>query len=62
MTAKDGPRYVVGAGVSSWYRASVFDTQHVRGDSPTRKVIPCVSREAAVEIAAELNAGNIVTS
>lgn len=62
MATEEGRRYVVGAGVSSTHRASVYDTQHIRGQSPTRKVIPCVSREAAVEIAAELNAGNIVTS
>jgi hypothetical protein len=49
------PRYIVGAGVGFWYQASVFDTQHVRGQSPTRKTIPCVDVATAIEIANELN-------
>lgn len=60
-TIEAGPRYIVGGPVNyPWYPASVFDTQHVRGQSPTRKVIPCASREIARQVAAELNAG-IVT-
>lgn len=49
------PRYVVGAGTSWWYPASVHDTQFVRGESPTRKRIPCASVRTAIEVATELN-------
>ncbi|HEY9408892.1 MAG TPA: hypothetical protein VIP77_04865 [Jiangellaceae bacterium] len=56
------PRYVVSSGPSWWYPASVFDTAHVRGQSPTRKRIPCASLRLAIEIADELNASRIVTA
>jgi hypothetical protein len=63
MIANDTRRYVVSGPVGYWYDASVYDTRH-REDPhpPTRRRIPCASREVAVEVAAELNAGNIVTS
>ena len=51
------PRYVVRGGVGSMYAASVFDTEHVRGKSPTRKTIPCATLRDAITVAAELNAG-----
>lgn len=56
------PRYVVSSGPNFWYPASVFDTRHVRGQSPTRKRIPCASLATAIEIADELNAGRVVTA
>lgn len=52
---KTRPRYVVGPGTSWWYPASVFDTQHVRGASATRKKIPCASIATAIDVATELN-------
>lgn len=63
MAASESPRYIVSGRVGYWYDASVYDTRH-REDPhpPTRRRIPCASRAVAVEIAAELNAGNVVTS
>jgi hypothetical protein len=57
-------RYVVEGGVSSEYRASVYDTRELApGETrPTRRRIPCVDQATAEEIAAELNEGKLTTT
>jgi hypothetical protein len=63
MAASETPRYVVSGPVGEWYPASVYDTRREQDPHPpTRRRIPCASRETAVEIAAELNAGTVITS
>jgi hypothetical protein len=59
MADEQAPRYVIGGRVNSWYPASVIDTQHERGKSPTRKTIPRASLAVAHEVATELNAGTV---
>jgi hypothetical protein len=57
------PRYVVAGPFGYWYRSSVCDTQHDQDPHPpTRKLIPAVDITTAREIAAELNAGIVLTS